>query len=70
MRERILSVLARQPLDLFLADEVASLKRMRSDETPIFLLKRDRTLEEAYPDNTAVKLLGLCDLKVEVQKRL
>jgi len=70
MRERILSCLARQPLDLFLADEVTSLKRMRSDETPIFLLKRDRRLDEAYPDNAEIKLLGLCDLKVEVQKRL
>lgn len=70
MRERILSAFARQPLDLFLADEVTSLKRMRLDETPIFLLKRDRRLDEAYPDNAEVRLLGLCELKVEVQKRL
>jgi len=59
MRERWLAVVNRQPLDLFLADDVTFLRRMRSDEQPLFLLKRGEDLEQAYPRNVPGKLDGL-----------
>jgi predicted nucleotidyltransferase len=59
MRERLYALLNRQPLDLFLADDVKFLRKMRSDETPIFLLKRDTRLDNEYPGNPAVNLAGL-----------
>ncbi len=49
MRERWLAMVHRQPMDLFLADSIAFLQRMRPDEKPVFLIKRDDRLEEAYP---------------------
>ncbi len=59
VRERWLALLARQPLDLYLADDVAFLRRMRADEPPIFLIKRDPSLEKEYPGNEPVILRSL-----------
>lgn len=56
MRERWLAVIARQPLDLFIADDVDFFKRMRSYEKPIFLLKGDPRLDKSYPDSQEVTL--------------
>ncbi len=59
VRERWLALLARQPLDLYLADDVTFLRRMRADERPIFLIKRDPSLEKEYPGNDPVILRSL-----------
>jgi predicted nucleotidyltransferase len=51
MRERFLAFVSGQPLDLFLRDTIGSLKNMRDDEKPVFLMKRDVRLDREYPDN-------------------
>jgi predicted nucleotidyltransferase len=56
MRERLIAFVYRQPLDIFLADDIAFLSKMRSDERPLFLIKRDPRLEKKYPDNGERKL--------------
>ena len=33
------------------ADNIVFLKKMRKDEVPIFLIKRDRRLDDNYPNN-------------------
>lgn len=48
-RERWLALWARQPLDIYLADDIAHLHRMRRDESPLFLKKDDPRLDLAYP---------------------
>jgi len=48
-RERMFAFLKHQPLDMYLADDIDFLLNMRKDEPPIFLMKRDARLEEAYP---------------------
>lgn len=53
-RERLLAVLARQPLDVYLADTPAFLRRRRKDEQPLFLLKRDARLDPADFPSEAV----------------
>ena len=59
MRERWLAMVHRQPMDLFLADSIAFLQRMRPDEKPVFLIKRDDRLEQAYPDSPETTLSKL-----------
>ena len=49
MRERLIAFFAKQPLDMYLADNVDFLMNMRKDEPPIFLLMRDARLEKTYP---------------------
>lgn len=46
--ERLIAVWKRQPLDIYLADSIAFLKKMRDDEFPIFLKADDSRLNEAY----------------------
>lgn len=48
-KERVIAFLQHQPLDMYLADDIDFLLNMRKDEPPIFLLKRDARLKEAYP---------------------
>jgi hypothetical protein len=48
-RERVIAVFKKQPLDIYLADNVAFLKKLRSDETPVILLKNDDLLQNEYP---------------------
>ena len=51
MKERLIAFCLRQPLDIYLADNIVFLKKMRKDEVPIFLIKRDRRLDDNYPNN-------------------
>lgn len=51
MKERFIAFLLRQPTDIFLADDVAFLAKMRSDEKPVLLIKRDERLDTIYPGN-------------------
>ena len=51
MRERFIAFLLRQPTDIFLADDVKFLAKMRSDENPVLLIKRDKRLDTIYPGN-------------------
>ena len=56
MRERFIAFLLRQPTDIFLADDISFLLKMRSDEKPLFLIKRDMRLDKTYPDNPERKI--------------
>jgi predicted nucleotidyltransferase len=49
LRERVIALWARQPLDVYLADGIPFLKRMREDEPPVFLKKDDPRLDQVYP---------------------
>ncbi len=51
MQERFIAFLYRQPMDLYLADDTDFLARMRADEEPFLLIKRDDRLDEFYPGN-------------------
>lgn len=62
-RERLFAVGERQPLDLYQADGVRFLKRMRKDEFPIFLKCDDPRLSEFYgEDIRAVDFGVVCHL--------
>lgn len=50
-KERMIAAFAMQPLDMFLADSIKFLRKMRSDEIPIILLQRDDRLNSEYPCN-------------------
>lgn len=50
MRERFRAFLEKQPMDLYLADDVDFLKKMRADEMPVIMLCRDERLEKLYSD--------------------
>jgi hypothetical protein len=56
LRERWIALWSRQPLDIYLADGIPFLKRMRADEPPIFLKKDDPRLELAYPDEREIRI--------------
>lgn len=51
MRERFIAFLYMQPMDLYLADSVEFLKKLRADEVPVILIKRGEDLENMYPGN-------------------
>ncbi len=55
-RERWIALWARQPLDLYLADDIPFLMKMRPDEPPVFLKKDDPRLDLAYPDGKETRL--------------
>ena len=59
MRERFLAFLYRQPLDLFLSDSIISLRKMRDDEKPVFLIKRDIRLDKEFPHNNPRNIIFL-----------
>jgi predicted nucleotidyltransferase len=61
MRERFIAFIHKQPMDLYLADDISFLKKMRSDEKPVFLMKRDPRLDEMYPGNREKVLQKLRD---------
>lgn len=48
MRERFIAFICKQPIDLYLADDVYFLKKMRADEFPLFLICRDTRLNNYY----------------------
>lgn len=51
MRERFLAFLFKQPMDLFLADNIDFLKKMRSDERPLLLFCSEVAVSEFYPES-------------------
>lgn len=55
-RERCIAWWARQPLDIYLADGIPHLRRMRKDESPIFLKKEDPRLNLAYPQGKEIRI--------------
>ena len=55
-RERILALCLRQPLDIYIADGIDFLKKMRKDEYPIILKREDSRLDVLYPDGEAVRI--------------
>ena len=59
LRERWIALWSRQPLDIYLADGIPFLKRMRADEPPVFLKRDDSRLELAYPDGRETRIEGL-----------
>jgi predicted nucleotidyltransferase len=68
VRERFIAFLSKQPMDLFLADDIVFLKKMRKDEKPIFLIKRGHSLDKEYPDSdeTVLKTLKIKNKNHEV----
>jgi len=61
LRERWIALWSRQPLDVYLADGLPFLKKMRADETPVFLKKDDPRLELAYPQG--------CETRIDVLRK-
>jgi hypothetical protein len=59
LRERWIALWSRQPLDIYLADGIPFLKKMRDDEPPVFLKRDDPRLELAYPDGRQTRIEGL-----------
>jgi predicted nucleotidyltransferase len=59
LRERWIALRAHQPLDIYLADGIAFLKRMRPDEPPVFLKKDDLRLDLAYPGGEETRIQKL-----------
>ncbi len=55
-RERWIALWRRQPLDIYLADDVSFLRSMRKDERPIFLKKNDPRLDLAYPEGKETRI--------------
>lgn len=55
-REKFIALSVRQPLDIYLADGVDFLSKLRSDEPPVFLKKDDSRLDELYPNRGEVKM--------------
>lgn len=65
MRERFIALWLRQPLDIYLADDIPFLKRMRPDEPPIFLKKADPRLDQTYPQGRQMRIETLTKLKFD-----
>lgn len=66
-RERWIAVWNRQPLDIYLADDIRCLRRMRQDEPPVFLKKDDPRLDLAYPDGREVRIETLRRDRLDVK---
>ena len=58
-RERAIAFSVKQPLDVYLADDIRFLKKMRVDEYPIFLKKDDTRLNDLYPTNGECRFIAL-----------
>jgi len=50
MQERLIAFFSKQPMDLYLADNIIFFNKMRDDEQPIFLIKKGEILKETYPN--------------------
>ena len=48
--ERLIAVFSKQPLDIYMADGLEFLKKMRTDEYPIFIKADDSRLDKLYGD--------------------
>ena len=51
-RERFIALIKKQPLDVYVADSINFLKKMREDEIPVMLKKDNQILDQLYPDIT------------------
>ncbi|MFA7156794.1 MAG: hypothetical protein WC123_03785 [Bacilli bacterium] len=49
MRERFYAFFSKQPLDMYLADNIEFFKNLREDEYPICLLLNDNKVKKIYP---------------------
>jgi predicted nucleotidyltransferase len=47
-KERVNAVIKKQPLDIYLADDINFLRKMREDEFPVFLKNKDKRLYKEY----------------------
>lgn len=47
-KERIIALINKQPLDVYMADNINFLRKMRKDEFPLFLKNRDSRLHNEY----------------------
>lgn len=68
-RERIIAVWFKQPLDLFMADSIEFLDKLRDDEFPVFLKNEDERLYKRYQSKEISdldKINSLNDLGREV----
>lgn len=63
-REKLIALLARQPLDMYLADDASFLMKMRRDEPPVFLKKDDPRLDELYPNGLEVRIERLAPISL------
>ena len=57
--ERFRAFLSRQPIDVYLGDDADFFEKMRKDEPPIFLIKRDPRLERRYTEHREGRLGAL-----------
>ncbi len=55
-RERLIAVKKKQPLDLYQADDIEFLKRMRTDEYPIFIKCEDERLINFYQTGGVISI--------------
>jgi len=55
-RERLIALGARQPLDIYLADDIPFRRKMRADEPLVFLKKADPRLDREYPQGREVRI--------------
>ena len=53
-KERIIAVLKKQPLDLYMADSIEFLEKLREDEFPIFLKNNDERLFNHYKSKETI----------------
>ena len=67
-RERWIACWARQPLDIYLADDTPFLAKMRADEPPVFLKKDDPRLDRAYPQGEETRIETLQMNRRDVSK--
>ena len=58
-RERLIALLTKQPLDIYIADDVDFLLKMRKDESPVALKKEDKRLDELYPDCKVMNIIKI-----------
>ena len=65
--ERLIAVYEKQPLDIYMADGTDFLKKMRSDEYPIFIKADDRRLDRIY-DSIRIADIGSVESLNELAK--
>lgn len=61
-RERLIAVKSKCPMDLYLADDVKFLLKLRKDEKPVFLKCNDTRLSKLYKDVRVVNFIDVIDI--------
>lgn len=56
-KERLIALKNKQPLDVYMADDIQFLKKMRNDEFPIFLKNKDIRLIKEYGTSEEIDFL-------------